>query len=239
MHGHADSPGLARLIEKQMRNWELSRSQRLEHGGSSKEQVAHFITIANICGAGGNEIARRLSETLGWSLFDREILSTMAGDDEVRTRLYRSMDERDLGWFESTFRGMMQEELRKNDYFHRLTETVLCLARQGPAVLVGRAADLILPRDRGLRVKVIASMERCAENFARRSNTTIEQARAMIDRIEKERRDFIANHFRIDAYEPTRFDVLVNVERLDTDQAVELILTALRLKCRVRVPAPV
>ncbi|UCD28605.1 MAG: cytidylate kinase family protein, partial [Planctomycetota bacterium] len=97
--------GLSKVVERQVRNWELARSQKIDNGSARTQEVEDFVTIANICGAGGNEVAAMLSEKLNWPLFDRQILSVMAGDDDVRARLYETMDERDLGWIENTFRS--------------------------------------------------------------------------------------------------------------------------------------
>jgi cytidylate kinase len=224
----SDMPGSARVIEKQMRNWEIARTQEPELFPKSSTDVAQFVTIANICGAGGNEVANMLARQIGWPVFDREILTIMARDDEMREWLYRSMDERDLSWFESVLRTLIQQDFQKNDYFHRLTQVILWLARQGPAIFVGRSADLILPQDKGLRVKVIASPERCAENFAQRNKCTIEYARRQIDRIERERQEFVENHFRVDPHLPTRFDLLVRVDRFSTSQIVDLIRCAMK-----------
>lgn len=228
---HAESPGLSRVVEKQMRKWELHHAQHPEADPSSKAApVSEFITLSNSVGAGGDDIAATLSARLGWPVFGREILLAMAGDDEVRARLYRSMDERDIGWFEQTFRCLMQQEFRKNDYFHRLTEAILCIVRRGHAILVGRGADLILPREHGLRVKLIAPLRRRIENFARRTGTTLEHAAAEIQRIEQDRRAFIQRDFHADADTPARFDLLINVDRFTCDQAVELILVGLRMR---------
>ncbi len=224
----SSSSDLSRLLERQMRNWELARTQSPLPRDSGQPDVAQFVTVANIVGAGGHGFVAELSERLGWPAYHREILSQMAGDDEARARLYKSMDERDLGWLENTVRSLGQQEFRKNDYFHRLTEAILCLARQGPAIFVGRSADLILPQDRGLRVKLIASFERCVQNVARDKSISVAKARDEVDRIEGERQEFIRNHFQFDAYEPTRFDVLVNVERFSMDQAVDLVWTGLK-----------
>jgi len=178
------STGFGKVIERQVRNWEIAQSQKLTAESAKCEEVCDFITIGNICGSGGIQTAVLLSEELNWPVFDRQILTAMAGDDELRTRLYRSMDERDLGWLENTFRSFMQVEFRKNDYFHRLTETLLCLARQSHAIFIGRSADLILPKNKGLRVKMVASLEHCAQNFAEHNHCSLEQARSEIARIE-------------------------------------------------------
>lgn len=215
---------LGQSAEKQMRNWEIARCQHPE--SAQQVQVAEFVTVANVVGVGGNEVAAALGRALGWPVYDRELLTRMAGDDEARASLYHSMDERDLGWLEGTLRSLMEQSFRMNDYFHRLVETALCLARQRPTVFVGRAADLILPKSKGLRVKLIASLEYCALNFAERNGVPLRRARAEVGRIEGERAAFIRNHFHIEASDPTRFDLLINVERFSIGQTVDLILAA-------------
>ncbi|HOA72244.1 MAG TPA: cytidylate kinase-like family protein [Phycisphaerae bacterium] len=218
--------GLTRFVEKQMRNWEISRAQRREV--QPTRQIEDFITIANMVGAGGREVAQAVAAELGWPMYDRDLLTSMARGDESRAGLYRSVDERELGWLEMTLRSVMEEAMRKNDYFHRLTTTVLGLARQRPAVFVGRGADLILPADRGLRVQLIASRDFCARRFAESAGLSLDEARARIDAIEAERRDFVRHHFHRDAHDPARFDLLVNVERISPDRAARIILSAHR-----------
>ncbi len=227
---HTEDRGLTRVLEKQLRRWEIASSQHPALSGGKGGQVRSFVTLSNQVGAGGDDVAALLGAKMNWPVFDKQILRAMAGDDEVRARLYKSMDERDLGWFEESFRSLIQQEFRRNDYFHRLTETVLCLARCGPAIFLGRGADLILPRGKGLRVQVVASRGRRIENFARRTQTTLEEAAAQIERIEQERRDFIRHNFHADADDPTRFDLLLNVERFTPQDAVRLIETALAVR---------
>ncbi len=217
-------PNLSRHFEKKMRNWELARCQHPGH--DPRQQVADFITVANNVGAGGGDIADSLGQELGWPVLGRELLTTMAHDDDARFELYRSMDERDLGWLEETIRTMVDQGFRKNDYFHKLVETVLCLARKGPAVFVGRSADLILPRHCGLRLKLVASREYCTRNFAVRNEIGPERARAEVARIETERSDFIRHHFHLEPTDPVRFDLLINVERFTIRQVIEMVLQA-------------
>lgn len=215
---------MSRFVEKQMRNWEIASGQH--PAAHAREQVADFITISNLVGAGGGDVATLLGNELGWPVFDRELLTNMAHDDDTRFSLYRSMDERDMGWLEETLRPLVDRGFRKNDYFHRLVETVLCLARRTPSIFVGRSVDLILPRARGLRVRLVASREYCVQQFAKRGELQPERAQAEVDRIEAERADFIKHHFHLDPTDPMRFDLQVNVERFSARQIVNLILSA-------------
>jgi cytidylate kinase len=223
-----------KIIERQLRNWEIARSQHRPAvsppPGRSVDAVAEFVTITNNVGGGGGDIAHLLSERLGWPVFDRDILKEMAGNDDTRTRLYRSMDERDMSWTEETFRALMQEDFCKNDYFHRLIETLLCIARRGPAVFVGRSADLILSKQRGLRVKLFTSLDHRVRQFADRMQLDLNKARSEVERIDNERAAFIRKHFNRDVNDPTRFDLLINLERYAADQAVNLIVAAMRAR---------
>jgi cytidylate kinase len=221
---------LNKLVEKQLRNWELARAQQPAPTAVTPMAVRQFVTISRTVRSGGSKVAALLGEKLGWPVFDREILQTMAGDDRVRAQLYEQMDERDESWLEDALHWVIEGELRKDDYFCRLTETVLALARKGPAVFLGRAADLILPRDHGLRVRVIAPLEQRVQTFALDTNTTAALARPEVERIDEQRIEFRRHHFGPHANDDTRHDLLVNLGSFTTEQAVELIIAALRIR---------
>lgn len=224
-------PDIARLIEKQMRNWELSRAQQPKpEEAEPGSQVQAFVTISRMVGAGGHQVARQLGERLSWPVFDKEILLAMAGDDLVRGRLYEHLDERDVGWLEGTLRWLVEDGLHAEHYFQRLGETILALARQGRAIFLGRGAHLILPGERGLRVYLVAPPEQCAHTLAKRDQISEALAQAEVERIQHERTDFLRGHFGKKADSPTRHDLVLNTGCFTTAQVVELIHQALRLR---------
>jgi cytidylate kinase len=227
-HGSSE---IAKHIERQIRNWELARDQAPKlHETEPHAQVHDFVTISRMVGAGGHTVATALGEKLHWPVFDREILQAMAGDDRVRARLYEFLDERDRGWIEDTLRWLSQGEFRRDDYFHRLSETILALARKGRAIFLGRGADLILPRERGLRVYLVASTDYCAGVLARRDNISVALAHAEVERIQHERIAFLRHHHGKIADHPARNDLTINVERFSIADVVELICHALRIR---------
>lgn len=224
----ADNPAIARLVEKQMRNWEIGRSQRpLGRESQATREVEDFVTISREAGAGGTKVARLLGERLDWPVFDREILHVMAGDDRIRERLYESLDERDTTWLDDAVRWIVRGEFPIDDYFHRLTETVLSLARQGRSVFLGRAGDLILPPNRGLRIQVVAPSEYCIREIARRESVSESHARRLKGLIDNDRREFVRRHFKVEADRETRFDVALGMGRLTAAAAVDVILSAM------------
>lgn len=217
---------VAKLVERQMRNWELARSQRIPSEAEDRPEVEDFVCISRDVGAGANRIVVMLGERLGWPVFDKEILHAMAGDDAIRERIYASMDERDIGWCEETLRVFIQPEFVKNDYFHQLTKTLLSLTRQGSAVFIGRGADLILPRDAGLRVRIVAPLAARTRRMAERRGFSEDEARKEIQRLEEERAGYIRQHFHVDVHDPERYDLVINLARISTIQAVDMIESA-------------
>ncbi len=227
----AHSPEVNRLIEKQLQNWELSRQNERGAGTTPpRRAVREFIAVSRQVASGGSEVARLVGERLHWPVFDREILQAMAGDDAARERVYTAMDERDISWLEEMMRWLVHEEPHPQDYFKRLTRTILSLARGGSALFLGRAADLILPHDCGLRVRFVAPREQRAQTYALRKNITLSKAREDVERIDRERTEFVHGHFRAaDGYD-CRFDLVINTGRVSTADAAELVLHAARLK---------
>ena len=117
----------------------------------------------------------------------------------------------------------MDGEYVRDDYFHRLTETLLSLARQGSCVFVGRGADLVLPRDHGIRVRLVAPRDTRLQRYADSRGIDARRAAEQMDRVESERAAFIKRHFGVAADDPLRHDLVVNLEQVSPDQAVELI----------------
>ncbi len=215
----------SRVVERQMRNWELSRAQR-DAPLSAETGVSSFFTVSRMVAAGGSGLATLLSERTGWPAFDKEILHRMSDDDSLRERIYHSLDERDVGWLEEMLRSLIHSEWPRNDYMHRLTETVLGIARGGSAIFVGRATDLILPRGVGTRVRVVAPVESRVRRYADQHGLSPEESRKAISETEAERARFVERHFGRSADDPCRFDLVINTDRLELRQAVELCLSS-------------
>jgi cytidylate kinase len=185
-------------VERQMRNWEIARQQQPADDTPDPDPTKPFLTVSRRVGTGGTALAARIAEQIHWPVFDRELLQHMSGDDDMRRRIYESLDERDIGFVEESLRGFTLADFRRNDYVRRLNETVLALARKGPAIFLGRGADLILPRDVGLRVRFVALQAARVERYAREKDLSVVAAARDIERVEQQRERFIQTCFHID-----------------------------------------
>jgi len=218
----------AKHLDRQMRSWEAARQSRNSIPQEKRHEVEDFVYLSREVGAGGRDVAAELGRRLDWPVFDQELLRLMAGDDQIRERLYASMDERDVGWFEDALRAWTNPALARNDYFHRLTETILTLARQAHAIFLGRGAGLLLPREIGVRVRIIAPASMRLTRFARVTHRPPDEAKEELDRIERERGDFVWSHFHKNVEDPLLYDLTVNMAVLTPAQAAEAILACRR-----------
>jgi len=221
------SPGVERLEERQIRNWELARAQRA-HKKLAPKRVHDFVAISRQVGSGGHEVAQLLAERLGWPLFDKEILHAMAGNDAVRERLYQALDEREVGWLEQILDVIIDGRFSAANYFHRLSKGILLLAHGAPSIFLGRGADLILPADQGVRVRLVAPLRDRVRRFAKLTGVDENTARQKVLDLDHARHDFVRSHFRKDIDDPARWDLTINTSRLSPAQTVELILHLMR-----------
>jgi hypothetical protein len=222
--------GMQRVIERQMRSWELQKAQQpAEHAAAEHrpvERTVHpFVALSRMVGSGGSQIGRMVGERLGWPVFDKDLLDYIATSPETRRRMANLLDERDVGWFEEILWPVTigSRSSGRHEYFKKLCEAIFFVARQGPAVFLGRGASFILPQTAGVRVKVVASVETCIRQYAQRNQLDLAEAKARLARTERDRAAFLNAHFPARQRENESYDLIVNTDRIAPETAAEII----------------
>lgn len=120
-----------------------------------------IITISRQFGSGGHTIGRQVAEKLGIPCYDMEVLQKIAEQSGFTEKYVKSKgDFLYGGWLAQVFLpgsgGVVDQDRIWQEQQRIITE----LAEQGPCVIVGRCADVIL-RDKAdcLRVFIHASMD--------------------------------------------------------------------------------
>jgi hypothetical protein len=224
--------GIQRIIEKQMRTWELHHAQRPAKPPSVDRRVHPFVAISRMVGTEGPQIARKVGGHLGRPVFDKELLDHIASSPEARERLAALVDERDVGWLEEILWPVTigSRSSGRYDYFRKLSKTILTIARQGPAIFLGRGTAMILPQTIGLRVKIIGSLEHRVRRFGEVAGLGPDEARRRIERIERERESFLGTHFPKRPPGELSQDLVINMDRLSVEVAAEIIAKAAVVK---------
>lgn len=236
------SGGISALIERQMRNWSLGREQgaKAKRAESCCKEVNFYITLSRECGCGAEEVADKLAARTGFQKFDKELLDYMVTRDDVRRRLYETLDNHTLSWMEEVLNAMsFGPAVDSEEYFNRLSHAILAVCHHTHAIIIGRGANFILPRECGLSVRLVAPFKYRLENFARRMELDLNAAREQMETIERNRSQFIENHFGKYAYDPRRYDLVLNVASFAPDCLVDVIVAALQAKGGRFVTLPV
>lgn len=112
--------------------------------------MERVITISREFGSGGRELGVKLAENLGIPFYDKELISIAAEDSDMPEEAFIHYDEempfvKDplnrnyYSPFSSIYQVPMSDQL-----FLAQSKVIRKLAGQGPCVVVGRCADMVL-----------------------------------------------------------------------------------------------
>ncbi len=188
----------------------------------------YVVTISRNFGAQGKETAQLLADTLEVRCCDRYILQEVARRADVDESLVKVLDEHishiETHWWQSLLNS---DSFTYEDYYRYLVKTILSISLKG-GVIVGRGANLILGPERGFRVRIIGSPELCAKRVAERENIEFDEALEKVRAVDQERADYIRKLYDTDINDPLSYDLVLNSDRYDRVEMVELILEAMQ-----------
>jgi cytidylate kinase len=208
------------LVDEQVRRWQLRRR-------APEVSAPGVIALSRLPGARGEEVARRLSDSLGYGLFDREILQQIASHSHLSERVVSALDEQDRSWLTEWLVAFGGPHLSRYEYLHELRLVVGAIARHGGAIIMGRGAHLILSPDQALRTLVVAPREVRVATVAALFGISPQEARRRIQVEEEARCAFLKKHFHADMADPSAYDLVVNTHFMGVEGAVEAIKAAL------------
>jgi cytidylate kinase len=184
----------------------------------------NVITIAREYGAGGGEVGRRLAETLGWELLDRELLHQAAAVEQVPDAELERLDEKALGMAD---RFRLHPPHRR--YMHGLTEAARSAAARGGVVLVGRGTRQLLGEmPNAFHLRLVAPRAWRIQRMALREHWPMEQAQARCLEVDRSRERFTRYFFGADAEQPEQYDLVANSDRVPLDDVVANVVDLLR-----------
>lgn len=232
--------GISELVERRIKTWKTDETKAEPKPDEKEKKVRFYIAISRECGCNAEIIASNLEARTGFIKYDQEILNYIAKDDEVRRKLFETLDDRSMGWIESICSALsLGPSVNEEEYFNRLTHELLAICHNSHAIIVGRAANFILPREYGLAVRLVAPRDYRLEKFAKRMNLDLKTALMQMERIDAGRGNFVETHFGKYAFDPRRYDLVINVAQYTEEQVVDLIMLALQAKAGDTLQLPV
>jgi len=195
-------------------------------------EPAFTIALSREAGTRASHVAHEIGVRLGWPVFDRELLESVAQDMGLRTNLLDAVDEKHVSWIEETIEAFGSAlAVSETGYVIHLVRTVLSLGAHGDCVIVGRGSAHVLPPATTLRVRLFAPVKDRARAMSEALRMQLPDAERHCQDIDRERTRFVNDHFHKDAADPHNYDLLVSMSRFTVSDCATLIIQALqRLK---------
>ena len=188
------------------------------------ERVQPFVTISREAGAGGGEIARNLGEALGWDVLDSEILDFMAERYQLPRDMLEVVDETKANWIQDIFGEWFDSQVVSHEKFLVYLERILWLAAMhGRVVIVGRGAQFVLPRDKGLRVRVVAPKPFRVRRVMENRELTEVAAERWTAEVDEGRHQWARRYFDRALDDPHLYDLVLNIHRVGLQAAPQII----------------
>jgi len=181
----------------------------------------HFITFSRKMGTNGSEIARKVSEKMGYKFYDTEAIDRAAKEMGFLESV-KGGDEKAPSLFQRLFSHKPAIAL------DRINSVIYELAERGDAVFLGRGSHILLRSfECALQIRVTASVEKRVQNLVARGFQRDAAARA-IERSDHERGAFIKFAFGVNWENSELYDMVLNMDKMSVDLAVSTILNAAR-----------
>jgi len=187
------------------------------------------ITISRQYGAGGRQVARLLSQVLGWIVWDKEILNVLAteGEGRYQQKMFESLDERAQGEVEAVLSAAFGQ-LDKHMYYYLLPKAIYTIA-QDDAIVLGRGAHRFLPNS--LKIRLKASVQTRVRNLVTLYELSEKEALDTVHKTDRERSGFMRELGKSLGHLPTmedepEFDLEISTDRLDFEGAAGVVLAA-------------
>ncbi|MFZ0890016.1 MAG: cytidylate kinase-like family protein [Candidatus Binataceae bacterium] len=182
-----------------------------------------IITISRGTMSGGEGLANRVAETLGYPCLAREVL--------VEAAAKLGVPERELRWSVG-YRGTPWERLTvdRRIYLTALQAGLSEHCVSGNLVYHGNAGHLLLEGLRNvLKVRLIAPMEQRVRALMRREGLRYSQARDFVECSDRDRKQWTKFVYGLDWSSPELYDLVINLRDINLETACDIVSATAKL----------
>jgi cytidylate kinase len=189
-----------------------------------------IITISRGSYSRGKEVAEKLARALGYECLSRDILLEASERFNIpEIRLIRAIHDAPSILQRFTY--------GKEQYVAYIRAALLRHAQKDNVVYHGLAGHFLL---RGiphvLKVRIIADLEDRVAEEMKRENISAAEARRILLKDDEERRKWSLKVYGTDTWDPSLYDLLINIKCVKVDEAVEIIKCAVKGSCFQSTP---
>lgn len=183
------------------------------------------ITISRGSYSKGKEIAEKLAANLKYECFSRDALLEASSQFNIpELKLVRAIHNA------PSF--LEQFGHRKEKYINYIREAFLAHIKEDNIVYHGLAGHFFIRKiPTMLKVRIVANIEDRVKEEMKRENISKEVASRLLTKDDDERRKWSMNLYGIDTNDPSLYDVVLHIDSLQVDDAVEILSDISKRPC--------
>jgi cytidylate kinase len=176
-----------------------------------------IITVSRGSYSKGREIAEKVAEEMKYECVSRDVLLEASENYNIpEIKLIRALHDAPAVLDRFT-NG-------KKEYIAYIKSAFLEHVRGDNVVYHGLAGHFFLKGiSHGLKVRIIADLEDRVRHEMEREGITSEQARNILKKDDRERRQWALSLYGIDTSDPSLYDLVIHIRKISVNDAVDLI----------------
>lgn len=182
-----------------------------------------IITISRGTASGGQALAERVAEKLGWSCLSNEVIVEAAKRYNVpEPELVKTFEKAPTFW---------EKLIASRRVYLTFVQAAMCeYAEHGNLVYHGHAGHALLPGiGHVLKVRLVAPLEyRIRAVMERNARLDRKGAMRYITQVDEERTSRMRYLFDVDWRDPHQYDLVLSLDKLTVDTASDLVIQALQ-----------
>jgi cytidylate kinase len=234
MKSRVDIPKIDQVVSRQIGRWVQEHNIRARAGGRPAVTPGPYVTISREIGSGATALGQALAEDLRWKFYDRALLEEMSQQTKVSSDALEELEHGPHNVLhDAIVMALDRTYPGHHGYLKAMIATVTRVGVQGKAIILGRGAHYLLPPEYGLRLRLIAPLDRRLERVAADRGLGLDDAAIWVRRADENQRSLVRNTLHKDLDDPGWYDLILNMAYLDVEKARTIVRTALREKLGV------
>ena len=200
------------------------------------------ITINRELGSGGRTVGRLLAEKLGVPFFDKAVIKALQEKYHLTAEEIERLKGRKHSWwaevenilkicsginmeYDMPQKGDAPDLLTTDEMFKTETLILQDLAAGESCVVAGRSGFHVFRlHPNHLSVLIQASMEHRMERVARKQGITPEEARKIIDQVDKMRENYVKKYTGTSRYDTRNYQLVISADDKTEEEMADLIM---------------
>ena len=203
-----------------------------------------IITISREIGSGGGSVGRKLAEKLNVKYINKQLLQALQEKFNLTKSGIEHLRNKKKNWFTDlfeqaapapkatmevggyTFSREFPDAVTVKDIYEAEKEILNAIADEGSCVITGRSAFFVL-KDRPNKVDIFITASKAAriEQVMAKQNLSKKEAVKLVDTVDEGRDNYVKRHTGLSRYDMRNYDLILDMDYLTEDEAVEKILS--------------